>query len=67
MEMFQAEEEGGNTESLIEEDIRFFQSDWHFMKTGLDEMSEAREVAQFNVSEDNKTISLTAPSTFGKG
>ena len=62
MEMFQAEEEGGNTESLIEEDIRFFQSDWHFMKTGLDEMSEAREVAQFNVSEDNKTISLTAPA-----
>ena len=32
------------------------------MKTGLDEMSEAREVAQFNVSEDNKTISLTAPA-----
>ena len=63
MDLFQSEEIPNLDENdvLAEDEVRFFESDWHFFKTGLQELNAQGQMVQSSVDEQNKTVTITAP------
>jgi superfamily II DNA/RNA helicase len=64
MDFFQPVEDSSETNTTIletHEDVRFFESDWHFVKTGLKELSAAGNIGNYTLNSDTQSVTIPAP------